>query len=75
MPNKDGYEACTDILRSCAEKTQRPPTIIAVTADSTEGASEKATASGMKGTLLKPYVLKTLEKLLVNVSEARKAEQ
>lgn len=74
MPHKDGFEACADILEHSRKSAKRPPSVIAVTADSTEGASERAAAAGMQGVLLKPYVLTDLEKLLVSASEVRAKE-
>lgn len=41
-----------------------PPTIMAVTADATNGAAEKAARAGMEGFMLKPFTLKDLERLV-----------
>lgn len=43
----------------------KPPTVLAVTADVTDGALERATKVGMKGFMTKPYQLKDLERLIV----------
>lgn len=43
----------------------KPPTVLAVTADVTDGALERATRVGMKGFMTKPYQLKDLERLIV----------
>ena len=41
-----------------------PPTILAVTADATEGAVERASKVGMDGFMAKPYNLRDLERLI-----------
>ncbi|KAI9655669.1 MAG: hypothetical protein M1831_004821 [Alyxoria varia] len=41
-----------------------PPTILAVTADATEGAAERASKVGMDGFMAKPYNLRDLERLV-----------
>lgn len=41
-----------------------PPTIMAITADATEGAAEQAAKAGMEGVMAKPFKLKDLEKLV-----------
>lgn len=40
------------------------PTILAVTADATDGALEKAKSAGMEGFMVKPFRVKDLEKLI-----------
>ncbi|KAF2419029.1 hypothetical protein EJ08DRAFT_44096 [Tothia fuscella] len=47
------------------------PTILAVTADVTEGALEKAASVGMKGFLTKPFKLVDLEKLILEYCATR----
>lgn len=41
-----------------------PPTILAVTADATDGAAEKAKKAGMQGFMVKPFRVKDLERLV-----------
>lgn len=40
------------------------PTILAVTADATDGAAEKAKRAGMQGFMVKPFRVKDLERLV-----------
>jgi CheY-like chemotaxis protein len=63
MPLFDGFEATEQILEmdSLAEK----PTILAVSADVTDVAVERAGKVGMKGFLAKPFVIKDVEKLIM----------
>lgn len=81
MPYMDGYEATEKILSmnySAPSPTSAggpvndgpvvkigPPTILAVTADVTSGALERAEKVGMKGFLSKPYKLRDLQKLIL----------
>ena len=44
--------------------TVLPPTIMAVTADATDGAAERAVKVGMDGVMAKPFKLRDLEKLV-----------
>ncbi|KAF2099145.1 hypothetical protein NA57DRAFT_39532 [Rhizodiscina lignyota] len=62
MPLMDGYEATEKILSMTPWKR---PTILAVTADVTDGALERAAKVGMKGFMTKPYKLMDLERLIV----------
>ena len=74
MPFMDGYEATERILAmdysgllrvaATADKVV-PPTILAVTADVTGGALERAEKVGMKGFLSKPFKLRDLQKLIL----------
>ena len=72
MPYMDGYEAAERILamdysalaRTAASKAAAP-TILAVTADVTGGALERAEKAGMKGFLSKPFKLRDLQKLIL----------
>lgn len=83
MPSVDGFDSCRIILQSYADLSfsshdtnvahPMAPTIIAVTADATEGVSSKAINAGMQGVLFKPFGLHGLEKLIREVSEARTA--
>lgn len=63
MPNMDGYEATKTIL-DLANDTDTPPTIIAITADITEESHRRATQSGMRGLLAKPYKVIDIEHLI-----------
>ena len=70
MPNMDGYEATQRILameqkRAGRGKRNGRVKILAVTADATDGALERARAVGMEGLLAKPYNLLDLERLIV----------
>lgn len=48
-----------------------PPIIMAVTADTTDGAAERAMKAGMYGCMLKPFKLKELERLMVQSWQRR----
>jgi len=61
MPLMDGYEATERILSMEAEKA---PTVLAVTADVTDGALERAAAVGCAGFMTKPYKMADLQKLI-----------
>ncbi|KAL9605127.1 MAG: hypothetical protein Q9219_000061 [cf. Caloplaca sp. 3 TL-2023] len=80
MPTMDGYEATQKILAldgkrrgltpSCGEedgKGLKKPgvTILAVSADVTDSALERASEVGMEGFMTKPYKLMDLERLIV----------
>jgi CheY-like chemotaxis protein len=78
MPYMDGYEASEkilgmawddDVLTDGEVEDQgvrgKKPTILAVTADVTDGALERAASVGMKGFLTKPFKLVDLEKLIL----------
>lgn len=66
MPLMDGYEAAERILamEHGGAVTNRPK-ILAVSADVTDAALERAARSGMTGFMTKPYKLMDLEKLIV----------
>ena len=61
MPLMDGYEATERILSMDDEKL---PTVLAVTADVTDGALQRAAQVGMKGFMTKPYKLLDLQRLI-----------
>lgn len=61
MPLMDGYEATERILSTGDE---RMPTVLAVTADVTDGALGRAARVGMKGFMTKPYKLLDLQRLI-----------
>jgi len=83
MPYMDGYEASEKILsmdwddsdvdQESAEKEikGKKPTILAVTADVTDGALEKAARVGMKGFLTKPFKVVDLERLILEYCATR----
>ncbi|MCJ1340502.1 hypothetical protein MMC09_005798 [Bachmanniomyces sp. S44760] len=85
MPNMDGYEATRRILAmdkyrdtsvsssedACFKNRRPPPMILAVTADITDRALERATESGMSGFMTKPYKLMDLERLLLEYCTQR----
>lgn len=52
----------------------KPPTILAVTADVTDGALEKAATVGMKGFLTKPFKVVDLERLILEYCAAVRPE-
>jgi CheY-like chemotaxis protein len=61
MPLLDGFQATEVILKM---KKPKVPTILAVSADITDGALERAAKVGMKGFLTKPFQIRDLEKLI-----------
>ncbi|CAI6341872.1 unnamed protein product [Periconia digitata] len=64
MPLLDGFQATQQILKM--ERGGRPtPTILAVSADVTDAAIERAGKVGMKGFVAKPFIIKDVEKLIV----------
>ncbi|KAF1987822.1 hypothetical protein K402DRAFT_420165 [Aulographum hederae CBS 113979] len=52
-------------------RKSRKPTILAVTADVTDGALEKAAKAGMRGFMSKPFKLGDLERLIVEYCDSR----
>ena len=65
MPYLDGFRAAESILRmSELAERGRKPTILAVTADVTDAALDKAASSGMKGYVTKPFVSRDLVRLI-----------
>ena len=63
MPLMDGYEATERILANEFDDRQKP-TVLAVTADVTDGAQERAARVGMKGFMTKPYKIHDLQRLI-----------
>lgn len=63
MPNMDGYEATKKIFRLAADANEHVA-VMAVTADITSSSIEKATQTGMRGFLSKPYKVVDIEKLI-----------
>jgi len=50
-----------------------PPTILAVTADATDGAAERAKSAGMQGFMVKPFRVQDLERLVKEGFSKREA--
>ncbi|KAF1996103.1 hypothetical protein P154DRAFT_325283 [Amniculicola lignicola CBS 123094] len=69
MPLLDGFQATEAILKMDLPQT---PTILAVSADITDGALERAAKVGMKGFLTKPFQIRDLEKLIVQYCASRR---
>lgn len=66
MPLMDGYESAKRIFEMpLGEAQPTQPKILAVSADVTDGALERAAKAGMTGFMTKPYKLMDLEKLIV----------
>lgn len=66
MPFMDGYEATEKILSMPRNGNGRSgPTVLAVTADVTDGALERAAKVGMKGFMTKPFKLLDLQRLIL----------
>ena len=78
MPLMDGYEATERILKHDskqeADQAERKPTVLAVTADVTDGAQERAARVGMKGFMTKPYKMHDLQRLITEYCAQRRAE-
>lgn len=68
MPEMDGYEATERIQRMFREDRSEigvpEPTILAVSADVTDEAIDRATRTGMEGFMTKPYKLMDLQRLI-----------
>lgn len=60
----DGYEATQRILEQKSADAHPKPTVLAVTADVTDGAQERAARVGMKGFMTKPYKIHDLQRLI-----------
>ena len=70
MPLMDGYEATEKILGMSWNGT---PTVLAVTADVTDDALDRAAQVGMKGFMTKPYKLQDLQRLITEYCTQRPA--
>jgi CheY-like chemotaxis protein len=68
MPLLDGFQATEKILSMGLPKS---PTILAVSADITDGALDRATKVGMKGFLTKPFQIRDLERLIMQYCARR----
>lgn len=64
MPLLDGFQASETILAMPEWEKGRKPTILAVSADITDSALEKASQSGMKGFVTKPFVTRDIARLI-----------
>ena len=77
MPLMDGYEATERILKHESSQDGNgvtKPTVLAVTADVTDGAQERAAKVGMKGFMTKPYKMQDLQRLITEYCAQRRAE-
>ena len=78
MPLMDGYEATERILKRESSQAdvedERKPTVLAVTADVTDGAQERAARVGMKGFMTKPYKMHDLQRLITEYASQRRHE-
>lgn len=79
MPLMDGYEATERILEQYKNgnakggiKNDHIPTVLAVTADVTDGAQERAASVGMKGFMTKPYKIHDLQRLITECCAQRR---
>nr|POE63491.1 sensor histidine kinase rcsc [Quercus suber] len=70
MPLMDGYEATERILQMGDGR----PTVLAVTADVTDSALERAALVGMKGYLTKPFKLLDLQRLITEYCASGRGE-
>lgn len=75
MPLMDGYEATERILSRPGLNDARKPTVLAVSADVTDGALERAAQVGMKGFMTKPFKLHDLQRLIVEFCTAHLTEE
>ena len=82
MPEMDGYQATEQILtmfkdsgtaNGAASALSLSPTILAVSADVTDAAIEKATKVGMTGYMSKPFKVLDLQKLILEFCATRAA--
>ncbi|KAF1945370.1 sensor protein rcsC [Clathrospora elynae] len=62
MPLLDGFQATEKILSM--QELAKKPTILAVSADITDAALEKAVKSGMKGFVTKPFITRDIARLI-----------
>lgn len=75
MPLMDGYEATERILNMENLKLEHKPTVLAVTADVTDGALERAAEVGMKGFMTKPYKMHDLQRLITEYCASSRAAE
>ncbi|CAA9964657.1 Sensor protein rcsC [Pyrenophora teres f. maculata] len=62
MPLLDGFQA-TEVILSMSE-LEKKPTVLAVSADITDAALDKAVKSGMKGFVTKPFITRDIARLI-----------
>ncbi|RMZ74168.1 sensor histidine kinase response regulator [Pyrenophora seminiperda CCB06] len=62
MPLLDGFQA-TEVILSMSE-LEKKPTVLAVSADITDAALDKAVKSGMKGFVTKPFITRDIVRLI-----------
>jgi signal transduction histidine kinase/AmiR/NasT family two-component response regulator len=74
MPFMDGYEATERILNMPHIRPEDTPTVLAVTADVTDGALERAAEVGMKGFMTKPFKLHDLQRLITEYCASHKTD-
>ena len=77
MPNMDGYEATERILAMPKQRErdgQRNVTRLAVTADVTSEARDRAGQVGWQGLMTKPYKLLDLDRLILEYCTRRAPE-
>lgn len=66
MPVMDGYEATEKILAMYRDgQLGPPPIVLAVSADVTDQAVDRATRTGMQGYMTKPYKLMDVQRLIM----------
>jgi signal transduction histidine kinase/DNA-binding NarL/FixJ family response regulator len=81
MPEMDGYEATERILQMFdtsdgkSEPGPPAPTILAVSADVTDEAIDRATRTGMEGFMTKPYKLMDLQRLIEEFCVGRESSK
>lgn len=63
MPRLDGFQATESILT--LDEVSEKPIVLAVSADVTDAAVDRAGKVGMKGFLTKPFVIRDVEKLIM----------
>jgi signal transduction histidine kinase/AmiR/NasT family two-component response regulator len=68
MPTMNGYQAAEKIVNLYDDENDcKAPMILAVTADTTDEATERVARAGMKGPLTKPYKSRDLERNLLEL--------
>lgn len=75
MPKVDGFTATRRILQLCAESGVKGPTVLAMTADSTEGVAAQAAGVGMEGLMLKPFSIRDLQRLITQAWKVRNGDR
>ena len=63
MPRLDGFQATESILQM--DELKEKPIVLAVSADVTDAAVDRAGQVGMKGFLTKPFVMRDVERMIV----------